>query len=177
MLTLSRDTRHVVGCSLTAHDFGRTGPCPVVHGPFGPILLDCCNSPLSLCGSKIYLYAKEPPPSSHRCRSSHAGSHPAVRRGGAEYYPGADPCPAFFRRGRKPPGGFCRGSDGERVVRRVEPGTGGAFVRADGERVLLAGRAPFADRIPASGRATVSVRDGRDPHLLVQWRAARGARE
>src|SRR5215468_4443365 len=115
ILSLSNDARHVVSCSLTAHDFGRTGPCPVVHGPFGPILLDCCNSPPTLCGSKIYLYAKEPPPSSHRCRSCSAGSHPAIRRGRTEYHPGADSCPSVLRRFGKPSGGFRGGSDGQRV--------------------------------------------------------------
>src|SRR5215467_10509852 len=138
ILSLSNDARHVVSCSLTAHDFGRTGPCPVVHGPFGPILLDCCNSPPTLCGSKIYLYATEPPPSSHRCRSFRAGSHPAVRCGGSKYDPGADSCPAFLRRFREPPRGVCGGRDGKRLVRGLEAGTGGHLIRADRKRVLLA---------------------------------------
>ena len=43
-----------------------------------------------------------------------------------------------FRCSRKPTRGFCRGSDGECVVRRMEAGVGGDLLRTYGERVLLA---------------------------------------
>src|ERR1700716_4197 len=133
-----------------------------------------CNSHVSYFQTTIDSYASTPSSTPHPARPC---AHPALWSRPSQHNSSFD-THAFAGQCRgEPPRPIWRRGHGKRLVRRMEAGLGGNFVRFDRRRLLLTHWPTHARAVSHFGHPLGIVRFCRTPDLLVQCRSTSRARE